>query len=217
MDASTKKLLTYAIGAIACLAIGTAIGWNLSKGGAKQSHINLKFGNNQLEVKLDQAEIDAESFLGNMFEKDFSKSGVVNWLKSNQKIFHFEDPLLVDEIKNLSPDHIVSEHLFKLSTQKQGPWSYQIDTVRISIPEKKYQPRKGTVNVCENGKYRGRQLKIYNMDQSFSLDVHATGKYACPPNYTFPDLQLHAKDAASILGYSNFSKYEEAIVLIVQE
>ena len=216
MESKTKNILLYVFGAVACMAIGAAVGWNLSKGGAKQTHVNLKFGDNQLEVKLDQEQIDAPTFLGNMFGTDFSKSGVINWLREQQKIFHFEDPQIVEAFKTLDPDHPVSEQLFKLSSSKVGPWAYQIDTVKISIPEKAYQPRSGTVNVCENGKYLGRELQLFNLDQSIKINVNATGKYACPPNYKYPDIQLNAKDAKKLLGYGNFSKYEKAVALIVQ-
>ena len=216
MESKTKNILYYLFGAIACIIIGVFIGWNLGQGGAKQSHFNLQFGDNQLEVKLDKEQMDAASFLSNMFSMDFSKSSVIAWLKDKQKIFHFEDPHIVNEFKTLPPEHPVSEQLFKLSTSKSGPWSYQIDTVKISIPEKAFQPKKGTVNVCENGKYLGRELELFNLDQSIKVEVNATGKYACPPNYKFPDIQLNAKDAEKLLGRNNFSKYEKAVALIVQ-
>lgn len=216
METKTKNVFYYIFGAAACLAIGTAVGWNLSKEGVKQTHVNLKFGENQLEVKLDQEQIDAETFLGDMFSMDFSKSGVISWLKNKQKIFHFEDTDMVNEFKNLPPDHPVSEQLFKLSTSKSGPWAYQIDTVKISIPGKADQPKPGTVSVCENGKYLGRTLQLFNLDQSIKLEVNATGKYACPPNYKYSDIQLNTKDAKKLLGRKNFSKYEKAVALIVQ-
>ncbi|HFA50723.1 MAG TPA: hypothetical protein ENJ95_17075 [Bacteroidetes bacterium] len=211
-----KKYLPVIITGIVCAALGTALGWNLSRGGVKSTDIKLNFGSNSLEVNLDQDEIDAETFLGRIFEQGFSKSGAMDWLKLKQKIFHFKDPDIVKEFKTLPPDDPVSEQLYKLSASKTGPWAYQVDTVRISIPEKKYQPRKGFVNVCENGKYRGRMLQLYNLDQSIAIDLTASGKYACPTGLKFPDIQLNAKDAKKLLGDDNFSKYEEAIVLILQ-
>ena len=116
--------------------------------------------------------------------------------------------------RELDENDIVSSRLRELSISRKGPWSYQWDTVLISIPAKEFQPRPGFANVCESGKFLRNDLEVYNIDQTHSIKVTATGKYACPEGLKHPDIQLNVEDAIKLLGSSNFSKYETGIALI---
>ncbi len=216
MESNIKNISIYIFGALACLAIGAVAGWNLSKGGAKQAFVNLKIGENQLEVKLDQDQIDAQTFLGQMFGETWSKSSVINWLKEKQKIFHFEDTDVVEEYKSLKSDHPISEKIYELYTLRLGPWAYEADTVRIGFPGGN-NPPPGKANVFDNGKYLGHHLTFYKMNDTNQITVHATGKYWGPSPDKFPDIQLNRNDAKILFGHSNLSKIERALVRIVRD
>lgn len=203
-------IITFIIG----LSIGIAIGWGLLESGTKKTSIKWKFGQNELDINLEQDLINSTTFLEKLFSEDFSKNGALAWLKANQKLYHFTDPHIVDEYRELDENDIVSSRLRELSISRKGPWSYQWDTVLISIPAKEFQPRPGFANVCESGKFLRNDLEVYNIDQTHSIKVTATGKYACPEGLKHPDIQLNVEDAIKLLGSSNFSKYETGIALI---
>jgi len=207
----------YIIAGITGLVIGITIGWALLQSGTKQTDIKWKFGNNELNINLDQDLVDAPTFLKKIFSQNFSKDGATSWLKNNQQLYHYTDPEIVNEFESLEFDILVSEELRKLSRFRKGPWAYQFDTVRIGIPDSIYQPKSGFANVCESGKFLRQNIKIFNMDQSRSIEVTATGKYECPDGFKYPDIQLNAKDAFRLLGSQNFSKYEQGIALIISD
>ena len=214
MESNIKNISFYIFGALACIGIGAVIGWNLSKGGAKQAFFKLNFGENNLEVKLDQEQIDAPTFLGTLFSETWSRSGVVDWLKERKKIFHFEDPDVVQEFKSLPPNHSVSEALLKLSKGHIGPWETNYDTVRIGIPAKTDQPKEGYISVCSNSKYLYRQLELTKFDETSTIKLTSTGgHYNCPTGSKRPHIQLNAKDAKKLFGHTNFTGKEKALAL----
>ena len=213
MDKS--KIVMIAVCLSLGFSVGMLVGWNLERSGTKRSNIKWKFGENELEIDLEQDMLDASTFLGKIFSEDFSKDGAVGWLKKTRKIFHYTDPDLVDELSKLEVEHLLSVKLRSLSQGRKGPWSYQFDTVYVSIPAKGYQPKEGLANVCESGKFLRNKVQLYNLDQNRSITIFASGKYACPEGLKHSDIQLNAKDAKALLGSKNFSKYERGIALIL--
>jgi len=196
-------------------AIGVLIGWNLERSGTKRSNIKWKFGENELEIDLEQDLLNAPTMLGKIFSEEFSKNGAIGWLKNSYKLFHYTDPDLVNEFQRLDSEELVSVKLRDLSQRRKGPWSYALDTVLISIPAKEYQPEEGFANVCESGRFLRNKVQVFNLDQNNSITLFASGKYACPDGLKHSDIQLNARDAKKLLGSKNFSKYEKGIALIL--
>ncbi len=211
------KNINYFITGVICLLIGIAIGFIFLKSGIKKSDIKWKFGDNELNINLEQDLVDASAMLSKIFSEDFSKKGTIAWLKENQNLYLPTDPDLVSTFTTLKYDHLVSKELRELSIRRVGPWSYQYDTVLIGIPAEEDQPKEGFANVCENGDYFTQRLRILTMDQTLKIEVIATGKYECPAGLKFPDIQLNATDAKKLLGTINFSKYEQGIALILKD
>lgn len=204
--------------AISCgvsLLIGLAIGWALLDSGTKSTDITWKFGENELKIDLKQDLKDVTTLLEKIFSKKFSKDGTLPWLKENQDLYLTTDVDILKKISALEFDGFVAKGLREISFEREGPWAYQIDTIRIGIPPKEYQPKRGFANVCENAKYFGERIKVFRLDLSESIILNATGKYECPKQLKFPDIQLSHADAERLLGTKNFSKYENGMALVL--
>lgn len=212
-----EKLKYYLITGVACLLVGIVIGWILTNSLISKTDIKWKFGNSELSINLAQDLIDCPTMLSKMFSEDFSKEGTIGWLKQHQNLYEPTDPDIVSKFGSLEYDHMVSQRLRDLSIKRKGPWAYQLDTIRIGIPAEADQPPIGCANVCETGNYFTRKLRILNLDQTREIEVKATGKYECPANLKYPDIQLNVKDAQELLGTINFSQYELGIVLILSD
>ncbi len=203
---------------VTCLIIGIAIGWVIDNSGAKKTDIKWKFGDNELNLNLEQDLNNVSAMLEKIFSEDFSKRGTVAWLKTHQNLYEPGDVDIASKIAELNYKDPVSVKLRDVSAQRTGPWAYQMDTVKIGVPSKISQPNTGFANVCENGEFFTKHLILYSMDESNSIEVKGTGKYACPKGLTkYPDIQLNAADAERLLGTANFSKYEQGIALIKVE
>jgi hypothetical protein len=208
-----KQVFIY----ITFLVVGLIAGYFLNSFGVSNAYVRWKFGASELEINLKEDMIDSETFLTKLFSEEFSKQGTIGWLKLNAGLYAVNDHELTGQIAKLDVDLPISESYRNISQQRLGPWAYQIDSVLIGVPDSTYQPAKGYANVCESGPYRGHKIVIYNLDQTKRIEVQATGQYACPNGLKYPNVQLNAKDAAYLLGYSNFQKYEKAIVVIDDE
>ena len=215
MEKEAGKTKYYIAVGVAGLIIGLTVGWFLSKEGVKTTDIHWKFGENELSINMEQDLADAQTLLDKIFSEDFSRQGTLEWLKLNQNLYNPTDPEIVPKISSLKYDDLVSKELRNLSLSREGPWAYQLDTVRIGIPPSELQPRKGYANVCENGKYFTQKLRVLSLDLVQSVEVAATGRYECPKKLKYPDIQLNAEDAARLLGTVNFSKYEQGMALIL--
>ncbi|MFC2137111.1 hypothetical protein ACFLTE_02945 [Bacteroidota bacterium] len=202
---------------ITFLVIGIVIGYLINTLGITETTISWTYGDSKLEIDLKEDMEDSETFLEKLFSTEFSKEGTIGWLKHNKGLYKATDIDLANEIEKLTVDEPISEQLRKISQQRKGPWTYHIDTILIGVPPIVNQPKEGFANVCETGDYLGQKLKVYDINQRNSIEVFATGRYECPSELKYPDLQLSAKDAEKLLGTSEFLKYETAIILIMNE
>lgn len=203
--------------AVACLLIGIAIGWSLLESGTQTADIKWKFGDNELSINLDRDLTDITVMLTKIFSQDFSEKGTKEWLKINQNLYDPTDPDIIKKFSQLEYDDIVSKGLREMSYKREGPWVYQLDTIKIGIPNKTDQPKRGFASVCENGKYFTKRIEIFSLDQTKSIVVQATGRYECPPLLKVADIQLNSHDAEILLGTTNFSKYEQGMALILTQ
>jgi muramoyltetrapeptide carboxypeptidase LdcA involved in peptidoglycan recycling len=72
--------------------------------------------------------------------------------------------------------------------------------------------------VCESGIFFRKKIEVFLPDQpDKKITLQASGRYACPNGYKFPDIQLSREDAKKLFGYSDFSKYETAAAVVIQE
>lgn len=201
---------------VACLAAGLALGFNLQKGNARKTQIKWKYGDAELAIDLDQDMANDETLLGKIFSRPYSEAGALNWLKTNQAVYRVEDTDLADAFVGLEYESDMARELRELHARRVGPWAYQSDTIRFGVPGGEYQPPRGQCYVCQNKKYRGQTVRLFDLHNAQrTVTLVASGTYECPPNLKVPDLQLNASDAQQLLGFSSFNKYEYALALIV--
>jgi hypothetical protein len=211
-----KSIRIPLIVGVASLLLGMVIRWQFLAG-QKKSEISWKFGENQeLTINLEKDLIGPDSILKALFSTEISTASAEYWLKKHQELYKVKDLDMVAQIEKLDREENVSKHLRDVSFAHKGPWAYDIDTVLIGIPDGGHQPAAGFANVCENGKYTGKKIKIFSMDFSRDITVEAGGRYTCLSGYIFPNIQLNGADAEALLGTNIFAKYETAIAVIVE-
>lgn len=208
----------FVLVAAVSLIIGGAItGFYMSSGGNKKTEIKWTILGQELTLNMEEDLANHEKMLDKLFSEEFAMNGTKAWLKKYQNLYDPRDPELAARIAKMDYDEMISEQLRDISQKRKGPWAYQYDTIQIGVPAEADQPKEGYANVCENGDYYNQRLRVLTMDQSKDILVTATGKYACPDGFKFPNIQLNAKDAERLLGTTNFSKYEQGIILILRE
>lgn len=203
---------------VAALLVGLAIGFNVSGTEAKNTLISWKYGDAELKIDLEKDMADDQTLLGKIFSQKFSAAGATGWLKDEQGLFPFNDPALAKKLELLGFDEPAARELRALRNRRAGPWAYQAKDVKIGIPPRDVQPYSGYANVCESGIFYRKSVEIFLPDAPDKrITVQASGRYACPDGYDFPDIQLSREDALTLFGYDNFSKYETAAAVVIQE
>lgn len=209
---------TTAIIAVVCLLAGLAVGWGLSGTEAKTTDIRWKYGDAELVIDLEKDMADDETLMNKIFSKEYSAAGATEWLKGNRELYHFADTDLAGKLSGLDYDSPAARELRQLRDQRQGPWAYQSQEIKVSIPEREVQPFSGYANVCESGIFFRKKIEVFLPDRpDKKITLQASGRYACPEGYKFPDIQLSREDAKKLFGYDNFSKYETAAAVVIQE
>lgn len=204
--------------AVVCLLSGLAAGWGLSGTEAKATNISWKYGNAELVIDLEKDMASDETLMNKIFSKQYSAAGATNWLKDKHSLFHFADPDLAGKLSELEYESPAAREMRELREKRLGPWSYQAQEVKVSIPEREVQPFSGYANVCESGIFFRQKIEVFLPDRpDKKITIQASGRYACPDGYKFPDIQLSRQDAKKLFGYSNFSKYETAAAVVIQE
>lgn len=204
--------------AVVSLLVGLGAGWGLSGTEAKRTDIRWSYGDAELVIDLEKDLADDETLLGKIFSREYSAAGAQNWLRQEQNLYHYTDPALAQQLGNLTFDDPAARELRELRDRRQGPWAYQAQEVRIGVPERDYQPQPGHANVCESGIFFRNNIEVFLPNQpERRILLEASGRYSCPEGYRFPDIQLSRDDALRLFGYNNFSKYETAAAVVVQE
>ena len=202
---------------VSCLLAGLAIGWNLTRQGVKTTDIRWKYGEAELVIDLEQDLASDETLLQKMFSRPFSAAGAEGWLREERDLYRADDPALVQQLDTVDYNAPVSTALRDLRNRRRGPWSYRTQEVNVGIPGGG-NPRRGYANVCESGIFRNQTIELFLPDDpARKITVLATGRYRCPENYAFPDVQLNPADARELFGYGNFSKTERAAAIVVGE
>ena len=206
--------------AVSCLLGGIAIGFFLGgeDSAMTNTEISWKYGDAELVLDLDKDLASDETLLQKIFSEPFSEAGAEQWLKNEQGLFHPGDTDLAAEFAEIDYDAPISRELRDLRNRRVGPWSYRTQQVRIGIPDQAHQPFRGNANVCESGIFRNQRVELFLPDHpERRIVVTGSGRYHCPEGYQFPDIQLNAKDAEKLFGYSLFNKYEEAAAIVVTD
>lgn len=212
----SKTKLIFAT--VAALLVGLAGGFTLSGTEAKSSVISWKYGDAELKIDLEKDLADDETLLGKIFSREYSAAGAASWLKNKHGLYAYNDPDLAGKLVDLDYDDPAARELRDLRERRVGPWAYRSQDVKVGIPIREDQPFTGHANVCEAGIFYRQQIELFLPDRpDRKIILKATGRYSCPEGYGFPDIQLSREDARKLFGYDNFSKYERAAAVVVQE
>jgi hypothetical protein len=211
-------VMMFLVGITGLIIGGVVVGFYTDGSGTNNTEIKWNILGQELTLNMEKDLTNYSVMLDKLFSEEFAANGAKAWLKSHQHLYHFTDPDLSEKMEFLKYDDLISEQLREISRKRIGPWEYQQDTIEIGIPAEADQPREGSANVCENGDYCNKTIKVMNyLDETKYIIVTATGKYACPRGSRWANIQLNAKDAEKLLGTTNFSKYERGIVLILND
>ena len=127
------------------------------------------------------------------------------------------DEPLSDKIKagKKCSDLPVAKGLRNLASLYQVPFHHVGTIINVGISlDSEHRPPEGKANVCEEGELRGKRIALTDMRSKQSIDVVATGRYACREFSRYPDLQLNSNDAGKLFS-GPLDEYQKAIAVVL--
>ena len=88
-----------------------------------------------------------------------------------------------------------------------------IINVGISL-DSEHRPPEGKANVCQERELRGKKIALTDLRSKQSIEVVATGRYACREFSRYPDLQLNSNDADKLFS-GPLDEYQKAIAVVL--
>lgn len=197
-------------------------------------HVTLEFpGGGKLDVSTEREGLDHETLMKQLFAKDFSRNGVLGWLKDNQRLYGLESPEMAQALNTMLCDPIpldpldqrlakakecaskpVAIALRRLSSDRAVPFHYVGNHVLVGVQKNsRYRPGPGHANVCRTGPYVAQKLQVIDVVTNRVVEVEAGGVYECTVG-KFPELQLDPEDAVKLFGRPT-NEFEKVIVVII--
>ena len=219
---TSKNTAVWAIAVVGVVIIAVVlITW---VNGATSTKIAWSFPTGNLTLDIEEDLQDHETMLKKLFENQFSRPAIIEWLRRTQKLFLIDDPALLLEIKSLCPDvsnedpltrqqrikncisqSVVLGRLRELAEGRVAPFQYEGEIVRVGFPDKPNpQLIPGRANVCRGGGYEGKRLQLTDVQRKVSIEVVANaGTYLCTGYDNQPQVQLHLNDSNTLFGTSS--------------
>ena len=200
---------------------------------AEEKGFSLEFiGLGSLSLETKDGKVDHETFLTEMFSKDFAKAGASAWLRENEQMYWIKDSKLPDALNKSLCDPIpespldlhiaaatacaeiaVADSLRELSASHKVPFHYAGKNVTIGIQgDPAHAPRPDFANACDGSSLSGKRVELTNLSTDNKITVYATGLYPCSGVGTTPDLQLNPDDAARLFD-GPFRKFQSAVAV----
>ena len=211
------------IAVVVALLLGFAAGWGLTGTDAKATNISWSYGDSELVIDLEKDLASDETLLGKIFSTPYSTAGAENWLKTNQSLFHYDDPDLATRLADLEYNSVSARELRELRRRRVGPFAHQYQEVVLSFPGPEYT-REGKANACSNGIFYRKKVEIFlEDDPDRRVTVDALDPYTCTGNTTRAngtirrsDLQVSYEDAYKLFGDERLEKYMKAVAVVVE-
>ncbi len=184
----------------------------------------------KLQVKAQQVSYDA--ILDTIFSKPDSviAFGVNEWIREKKHMYPLDDErlasALASDLCDPIPESPIEEHLRKaqecadkptasrlreLAENHLRPFHYIGIQARLGIPEApEDRPARGRASVCRELGLLGKHLEVVVGERS--IQVEASGSYACTGFTTFPDIQLSLEDAVKLFSRP-INKLEQVVVV----
>ena len=113
----------------------------------------------------------------------------------------------------LCADNDVVRDINELKRRRERPFHYVGTLIRVGVPEE--QPPRGTANVCKESELVGNQIQLTEERRRLNtIEVRATGVYACTGYVRYPDIQINADDARALFDRPP-GEYEQAIAVAI--
>lgn len=175
MNAITINIINYMLLFVGFIVIAYLI--FVIVGQSSTSLIEVSDGKRKfvLDVKSRNGSLDAVDMINKIMSN--RESGEIFFaLLANRGIYKYDDPLLVDTIKVLPPDHTVSLKLRYLSENDIGPFRHTLYKASLGVAQ--YIVPADTAAVCPStlfGKYiivnnRGRMIKVQATKRATGCD-----------------------------------------------
>ena len=224
----TSYLTAGAVGFVAALVLCWA--WQ----GMSSQKLAISFpGGLALDLQAEGDQISHVDMLEQMYAEQFSRAGLLGWLRE-KSIYQISDREIAAALPGLceemSPQDPLQERLRKqqacaqidvisdlraLASDRDVPFHYVGQEVRIGVPSEDDQPAPRRANACSGGGWHGQDVELTNPLNERQITIFASGSYRCTGVIGTPDLQLNEADA---LGFFDgaLDKYEEAVAVIIE-
>ena len=216
----------FGIGLIVCFV------WMTRDAEEKQLQIAVP-GGTSITVSAKGSKPNHVDVLEELYANSFGRDGLIGWL-SGKDFFHFQDQRLVTALSERLcepiPDRPVNDKieagkkcsdlpvangLRDLASLYKVPFHHVGTIINVGISlDSNHRPSEGKANVCEEGELRGKKIALTDMRSKQSIDVVATGRYACREFSIYPDLQLNSNDAGRLFS-GPLDKYQKAIAVVL--
>ncbi len=197
-------------------------------------HVTIDFpGGGRIDVRSEREALDYDALMTKLFSKDFSRSGVLGWLRDKHHLYSLETTELAEGLSTRLCDPIPAEPLEnrlakaeecaskpaaaalrRLSLERTVPFHYVGVRVQAGIQaESRHRPGSGRVNVCRTGRFVAQRLQVIDPITNRVIEVQAAGTYECTVG-KFPEIQLDPDDAARLFGRPA-GQFEAVIAVVI--
>ena len=186
-----------------------------------------------LDLQAEGNQISHVAVLEQMYAEEFSRAGLEGWLEE-KSIYQISNraiaaalPSLCEEVSAQDPlqerlrkqqacaEVDVIRDLRALARNRDVPFHYVGQEIRIGVPAEDDQPAPGRASACSDGEWHGQNIELTNPLNEQQITILASGSYRCTGVLGTADLQLNAGDAVGLFDGA-LDKYEAAVAVIIE-
>ena len=221
---STKKLTKTSVWVISGMVILGWIAmslWHTTPTDSHDKKMILEFtGIGKLEMDTSKPETayqDLEEVLETIFENDFSKAGLMDWLVK-KNIYFFRNDRLVKALNEdlcepfpensyaakakateKCADRPVAKGLRDLREKSLIPFHHLGKVLDVGVPSREDQPRIGHVSIRESHlELLGKKVELTYEPTGKQIEVEVSGRYPCTGAVKCNDMHLNIEDAVKL-------------------
>ena len=214
------------------LAVGFLICWGWQ--GMSSQTVAISFpGGFSLDLQAEGNQMSHVAVLEQMYAEEFSRAGLEDWLEE-KSIYQISNravasalPSLCEEMSAQDPlqerlrkqqacaEIDVIRDLRALARNRDVPFHYVGQEIRIGVPTEDDQPDPGRASACSEGEWHGQDIELTNPLNEQQITILSSGSYRCTGVLGTADLQLNVGDAIGLFDGA-LDKYEVAVAVIIE-
>ena len=222
----------FAAGGCAILGFALCFFWMTRDSEEQELHITGP-GGWSLNAGAKNSKVNYQDLLNRLHDDDFGRDGLIGWLAA-KGYFNFGDPRFVTALSERLCEPIpneplsakikagkkcsdlpVAKGLRNLASLYQVPFHHVGTIINVGISlDSEHRPPEGKANVCQERELRGKKIALTDLRSKQSIEVVATGRYACREFSRYPDLQLNSNDADKLFS-GPLDEYQKAIAVVL--